>query len=73
MPWMIVALVATELIGMAEVATALLVLTLFTCYLRPSEGLSLDVADLVPLCLPSALHYALILHPEEQGVVLKAR
>ena len=58
------------LLGIGKREMALLFLTMWTCYLRPSEALILKVRDLV-MPTRSAPHHALVLHPVEAGVTSK--
>ena len=70
LPWLSLCLSLNYLKGLGHKEVCLALLTMFVCYFRPSELLSLEVQDLVKPTR-SIPHFALLLHPQERGVSSK--
>jgi len=72
LPWLQLMLVIGAMIEAKNVESALICLTLFCTYMRPSEGLAVTVKDLLP---PSASsrHWALHLHTPRRGEGIQDR
>ena len=72
LPWLHVVNICITFAWWQHTALALLILTVFTCYLRPSEGLSIRVKDVLRPTR-TCRHYAIRLHPREEGTPSKTR
>ncbi len=66
MPWACLALTVQWLLTSNNLEASLAILTIFVCYLRPSEALRLPAEDLVEPS-QSCPRYALLLHGEAEG------
>ena len=72
-PWVVTALIAQVMLTtLGQPAAALMVLTMFLAYLRPSEAEGLLEQDVVPPTTSSPF-FAVNLHPSDRGEVSKVR
>ena len=67
LPWIVVAMICTEMMRLDEPAMAFWVLLGFFAYLRPSEIMHLRQKDLVPPVAGVSRHWAIVVAPSEAG------
>ena len=68
-PWIVIAMIAAEMMRLDEPAMAYWVVISFWAYLRPSEAMRLRKKDLVPPVQGVSPHWSLVIAPSEAGIL----